>query len=96
MTSGVSVEIGDKRLHFQSDDTKPGSTVPLPGMFSVQAAPRSDARARLARNRLRRDSVSGPRARATRAYLTAPNLGINSQGPLHISDPRPEQWQAQR
>ncbi len=77
---GVAVEVGDKRLHFQSTDT-------LPGMFSVQAAPRSGARARFLRNRLVRASVSGPRARAQRAFLTAPNLGIKSQGPLHISDP---------
>ena len=86
-TSGVSVEIGDKRLHFQSNDTLPETNIPLPGIFSVQAAPRSGARARLFRNRLRRDRVSGVRARATRAFLTAPNLGIKSQGPLHISDP---------
>ena len=57
-------------------------------MYSVQAAPRSRARARVFRNRLRRARVSGLRARAALAFLTAPNFGIKSQGPLHISDPK--------
>ncbi len=88
--AGVTVEVGDrtgnKALQFKSTDTDR-----RPGIFSVQAPPRSGQQprgARFLRNRIRREGISGPRARATLAFLTAENLGIKSQGPLHISDPQ--------